>query len=78
MTLLFFAQCADWAGTRRMELDEAGPVTLADLVEKRPALAFLKGRTDFVKVAVNQRLATWDMEVSHGDDIAVMPPFSGG
>jgi molybdopterin converting factor small subunit len=78
VTCLFFAQCADWAGTRRLELEEAGPLRLSELPERFPALAFLKGRMDFTKVAVNRRLATWETEVRHGDDIAFMPPFSGG
>ena len=74
MTFLFFAQCADWAGSRRLESERSGPSRLRDL----PELAFLGNRMDFVKVAVNRRLSSWDTEVSHGDEIAVMPPFSGG
>lgn len=74
MTLLFFAQCAEWAGTRRRESAEAGPVAVKNL----PELAFLGDRMDFVKVAVNRRLSSWDTEVRYGDEIAVMPPFSGG
>ena len=76
--LLFFAQCADWMKRRELELELDGPVRVARLVEERPVLAPLRSRPESVLVALNLEFAGWEAEVKDGDEVAFMPPVSGG
>jgi molybdopterin synthase sulfur carrier subunit len=77
VTLLFFAQCADWVGARRLDLDAAGPVRLRDLLSGMSILTPLLTRSGY-KIAVNRAFADIETEVHHGDEVAFLPPFSGG
>ncbi len=43
------------------------------LIERYPAL---DGKT--FRIAVNERFVTGEFEVGSGDNVALMPPFSGG
>jgi molybdopterin converting factor subunit 1 len=76
--VLLFGAAADRAGTREVEL----PVddgTLAELwtllVERHPDLAPMR---DTLAFAVNGEYARMDAGVSPGDEVAVLPPVSGG
>jgi molybdopterin converting factor subunit 1 len=76
--VLLFGAAADRAGTRQVEL----PVddgTLAELwtllVERHPDLAPMR---DTLAFAVNGEYARMDAGVSPGDEVAVLPPVSGG
>lgn len=42
-----------------------------------PLLAEAKGNTP-IKVALNQKLVSWDAVVSDGDELAFLPPVTGG
>jgi molybdopterin converting factor subunit 1 len=77
--VLFFGAAADLAGgAREVEL-EAGSTTLAELwgalVERYPDLAPMR---DSLAFAVNGEYATMDDRVEEGDEVAVLPPVSGG
>lgn len=78
LKLKFFAQCADWAGRRDMELPIDAPSVLAEVLQKHPALAPVLAQRNNLKVAVNCEYAHFDAEVQDGDEVAFMPPFSGG
>ncbi len=76
--VLLFGAAADRAGTREVEL----PVddgTLAELwpllVDCHPGLVPMR---DTLAFAVNGEYARMDAGVSSGDEIAVLPPVSGG
>ncbi len=76
--VLLFGAAADRAGTREVEL----PVddgTLAELwpllVDRHPDLVPMR---DTLAFAVNGEYARMDAGVSSGDEIAVLPPVSGG
>ncbi len=76
--VLLFGAAADRAGTREVEL----PVddgTLAELwpllAERHPGLVPMR---DTLAFAVNGEYARMDAEVSSGDEVAVLPPVSGG
>lgn len=76
--ILLFGVAADLAGTRQVEiaasettLDELWPV----LAEKHPGLAPMRGNLAF---AVNGEYARGNANVSPGDEVAVLPPVSGG
>ncbi|MDQ3863602.1 MAG: molybdopterin converting factor subunit 1 [Actinomycetota bacterium] len=77
--VLLFGAAADRAGTRETELPVDEGVTLAEiwplLAEKHPDLAPMR---DTLAFALNGEYARGDAGVSPGDEIAVLPPVSGG
>ena len=77
--VLLFGAAADRAGTRETELPVDEGVTLAEfwplLTERHPDLAPMR---DTLAFAINGEYARKDASVSPGDEIAVLPPVSGG
>jgi molybdopterin converting factor subunit 1 len=77
--VLLFGAAADMAGTRETELPVDEGVTLEEiwplLVERHPDLAPMR---DTLAFAVNGEYARGDASVSDGDEVAVLPPVSGG
>lgn len=76
----FFAILKDRAGVREIQMPfstgTAGDL-LRSLSQKYPQLAELlvPGR---IMIAINQEFVQQDAQVRDGDEIALMPPFSGG
>ncbi|MEL6185764.1 MAG: molybdopterin converting factor subunit 1, partial [Myxococcota bacterium] len=76
-----FAVCRERAGRDRLtiELEGQGPATVDELLEAiaqaEPALAPV---LPAVRVAVNQSFVKGDGAVSAGDEVALIPPVSGG
>jgi len=75
----YFARCRELAGIDRESYQFSEMVTLAEVRAeirlRHPALSpYLKA----TRLAVNQEFATDDMPVKDGDDIALIPPVSGG
>lgn len=55
------------------------PRQLVDRLEADlPAPLIEALRFDAVMVSVNKVMASWDDELSAGDEVAFLPPFSGG
>ena len=77
--VLLFGAAADRAGTRRVQLAVEGPTTLAEvwplLAERYPDLSPMR---DTLAFAVNGEYAKMDGPVGPGDEVAVLPPVSGG
>ena len=77
--VLLFGAAADRAGTREIELPVDEGVTLAEiwplLTGRHPDLAPLR---DTLAFAVNGEYARGDAGISPGDEVAVLPPVSGG
>jgi molybdopterin converting factor subunit 1 len=77
--VLFFGAAADRAGTRETELEVEDRATIAVIwpliVERHPGLAPMR---DTLAFAVNGEYARGEAVVSAGDEIAVLPPVSGG
>ena len=77
--VLFFGAAADRAGTRETELEVEDGATLAEvwplIVEQHAELAPMR---DTLAFAVNGEYARGEAVVSAGDEIAVLPPVSGG
>ena len=76
--VLLFGAAADRAGTRETvipaegaTLDELWPI----LAERYPDLSPMR---DTLAFAVNGEYARGDTPVSPGDEVAVLPPVSGG
>ena len=77
--VLLFGAAADRAGTREIELPLEDGATLAEiwplLVERHPDLAPMR---DTLAFAVNGEYARGEAVLFAGDEIAVLPPVSGG
>lgn len=78
MKLLFFAQCAQWCGRRELELRLGAPEPLSRLLHAVPELRGVLERRAQLRVAVNREFASFDEVVHDDDEIAFLPPVSGG
>ncbi|HZC84560.1 MAG TPA: molybdopterin converting factor subunit 1 [Rubrobacter sp.] len=76
--VLLFGAAADRAGTRETQVP-AGEITLDELwpllAKRYPGLSPMREALAF---AVNGEYARGDARVSPGDEVAVLPPVSGG
>ena len=76
--VLLFGAAADRAGTRETQIP-VGETTLDELwsllAELHPDLSPMR---DTLAFAVNGEYARGDVRVSPGDEVAVLPPVSGG
>ncbi len=74
-----FAAAAEAVGQAQVSLEVPPPAQVAQLrhqlVETYPRLAPLAGHLLF---AVNERLASESTPLAEGDDVACLPPPSGG
>ena len=79
MTVRLFARLRDLAGSGEMVRDVEGPATVQSvwraLVAEMPALREYE-RT--MSVAVNADYSRMSAAVSDGDEVAFLPPVSGG
>jgi len=77
--VLLFGAAADRAGTREIELLAEDGATLGELwrllADRHPELVPMR---DTLAFAVNGEYARMDAGVSPGDEVAVLPPVSGG
>ena len=75
--LLYFASLRDTAGC-------ADETVMSDACDARALYAQLAARHTFtlpperLRVAVNGAFAEWDRPLADGDEIAFLPPVSGG
>lgn len=80
ITVKLFAMLKDKAGTAEVRVEEC-PATVQDLLavmsKKCPALRETLSCGKML-VAVNQELTKPDSRLIDGDEVAIMPPFSGG
>lgn len=79
MRILFFAQLKDATGCDTVELEAATPFDAAqlwaELIKKFPRLA---AHRPSVRLACNQEYATAGTTFSNMDEVALIPPVSGG
>ena len=75
--VLFFAQAATWVGRKKFERDMIEPIQLAEFLKWRE-LAGLDGRLKGVRFAVNREFANAETLIKDGDEVAILPPVSGG
>lgn len=77
--VLFFGAAADRAGTRETELDVEEGATIEEiwpqLAGRHPELTPMRGTLAF---AVNGEYARGEAVISAGDEVAILPPVSGG
>jgi molybdopterin synthase sulfur carrier subunit len=76
--LLLFGIARDIVGDSRLELDTNPPLDVASfkqlLKDKYPKMNHLS----YFKVAINQDFADDDQLLKEGDEVALIPPVSGG
>ncbi len=75
--ILFFAQAAGWMGRRSLEWQLPASTPLGALLED-PAFGALRGRLHGTRFAVNHEFADLSTRLYDGDEVAVLPPVSGG
>jgi len=79
MRVLFFAQLKDVTGCDAVELAAASPLNApqlwAELLQRFPALA---AHRPHVRLARNWEYAAPDAMFADGDEVALLPPVSGG
>jgi len=79
VTALLFARLREQAGGDRFALELPGGSTVADAyAELRRLHPALEARRDSVRAALNQEFAGWDDPLAEGDEVAFIPPVSGG
>jgi molybdopterin converting factor subunit 1 len=76
---LFFATCRDIVGEREVSMDIAEGATVSDLIEKvsseHPAF---RSMGPSLMVSVNQSYVDRTEQLNDGDEVAFIPPVSGG
>lgn len=75
--ILFFAQAMQWVGQQKLEREINQPLQIAELIEWQE-LSGLKEHLAATRFAVNQEFVDLKSWVKDGDEIAVLPPMSGG
>lgn len=79
ITVLLFGQAREWAGASTLQLELSSPASVATafatLKQRHGRLADIERSLLF---AVNEEYATTDRLLAEGDQLAVLPPVSGG
>jgi molybdopterin synthase sulfur carrier subunit len=76
--IVLFGMLKDKAGCREIMLNSTGEERkLSDIVEEVKE-RYLKGALGPLVIAVNESQADLETTVKDGDEVAIMPPFSGG
>ena len=73
-----FAVYRDWAGRDRLELELAPGATVADAVAAARRFPGLERLPAAPVVAVNEVYAAPEAPLADGDELALLPPVSGG
>lgn len=80
--VLFFASLRDATETDELRLSLDAPISLSGLLDKLatelPSAALAELRTENVRVAVNQTFLTGAGLIQPGDEVAFLPPVTGG
>jgi molybdopterin converting factor subunit 1 len=76
--VLLFASYADALGSSELTLDLPASARVRDVLARVKTLASGKRIPDKPMVAVNQRYAREDQQVSASDEVAIIPPVAGG
>jgi molybdopterin converting factor small subunit len=78
LTVLLFASYADALGRGEVALTVEPDATVGDVVTRLRALPGAERLPSRPLVAVNQAYASYSQRVSQGDELALIPPVSGG
>ena len=75
---LFFASYREWAGRDALDLDLGEGATVADAVAAVRRTRGLERIPEAPVVAVNEEYAQAETALRDGDEMALIPPVSGG
>lgn len=78
LRILFFGGCAERLGRKSLDVPLGAPVRVSELVSTLTELRPLRGGLGGVQIAINLEYAGADAEVRDGDEVAFLPPYSGG
>ena len=81
ITLKYFANLKSIAEKEEDRLDIENPITLdqlSDIISKTAPKMGEMIREKKVLVSINQEMASVDTIIHDGDEVAFLPPFSGG
>ena len=81
ITIKYFASLRDIAEKEEDSLDIENPITidqLSDIISKTAPKMGEIIREKKVMISVNQEMASADTIIHDGDEVAFLPPFSGG
>jgi len=79
VTALLFARLREQAGGERFDLELPAGATVASAYDHlRSRHPRLEPGRDIVRPALNQVFADWDDALTDGDEVAFVPPVSGG
>ena len=81
ITLKYFASLRDIAEKEEASLDIENPITidqLSDIISKTTPKMGAIIREKKVMISVNEEMASADTIIHDGDEVAFLPPFSGG
>jgi molybdopterin converting factor subunit 1 len=81
ITIKYFASLRDIAEKEEDSLDIKNPITidqLSDIISKAAPKMGAIIRKKKVMISVNQEMASADTIIHDGDEVAFLPPFSGG
>jgi len=74
----FFARLREQAGVETEIIEVAPTSTLADVYAALRAKHAALPEQGAVRAALNQEFADWNTTVAAGDEVAYIPPVSGG
>lgn len=79
--VLLFGRLADLVAKAEQSVSITGEIPASDLYAQlysdNPELPSLD-KDPSIKVAVNKSLVSWDSNIKPGDEVAFMPPVTGG
>ena len=79
VTVLFFASIADVVGERSRTVWLASPATITEVVGALTRdVPELVPRVPHVSFAINGQFVSLDSPIADGDEVAFIPPVSGG
>ena len=80
--VVFFASLREVVGQGEMHIEASQPMRLSELNEQvrrsLPSEAQSAVFAENVRIAVNQTLVAEDLELQSGDEVAFLPPVTGG
>ena len=78
VSVRLFARYAELLGAEQLTIDVPAPATVAALLERLRAAYPAAGLPARPLVAVNLRQVPLDAGLAPGDEVALLPPLSGG
>lgn len=79
INVLFFARLKDTIGQAELKLDtELAGKTVIELQQILIDKGMIALQDDSIRIAVNQNFCSNDTVVNDGDEVAFMPPVTGG